>query len=206
MIGVIDYGSGNFQSVCNALEYLELDFTPVKDPSEFEKVSHLILPGVGAFGDCMGKLESMNLVDPLKEFIKDKSHFLLGICVGMQVLSTLGTEFKETKGFNIVPGKVVKIPDQNQNIVVPHIGWNKVIYSKESKLFEGISNEEYFYFVHSYYFQCKDNNHVSSYCEYGEKITASVESDNVFGLQFHPEKSQINGLKVLLNFSKVTGS
>ena len=200
MIGLINYGGGNYKSVSNTLEYLNIDFIEVNDYKNLNKLSHIILPGVGTYCDLVSKLKSKNLFDELLYQILDKKKFYLGICVGMQILSEYGFEYNKTKGFNLIKGNVEIIPVKKE--VLPNIGWHNIILEKKNSLiFKDIEiNELFFYFVHSYYFNLDQQEDCSSSIYYEKKITASVEKDNIFGVQFHPEKSQLAGLKILKNF------
>lgn len=200
MIGLINYGGGNYKSVSNTLEYLNIDFIEVNDYKNLNKLSHIILPGVGTYCDLVSKLKSKNLFDELLYQILDKKKFYLGICVGMQILSEYGFEYNKTKGFNLIKGNVEIIPVKKE--VLPNIGWHNIILEKKNSLiFKDIEiNELFFYFVHSYYFNLDQQEDCSSSIYYDKKITASVEKDNIFGVQFHPEKSQLAGLKILKNF------
>ena len=200
MVGLINYGSGNYKSVSNILEYLNIKFIEVNNYKDFKKVNHLILPGVGSYDNLVLKLKSKNLFDELKYHIVEKNFFYLGICVGMQILSDFGYENVKTNGLSLIKGTVEKIPVKNQNL--PNIGWHKLeIENKESLLFKNIEKSEmYFYFVHSYYFNLTKKENCSSKIFYEKYLTASVENENIFGVQFHPEKSQSGGLKLLKNF------
>jgi imidazole glycerol-phosphate synthase subunit HisH len=199
-IGLIDYGSGNYKSVHNALEYLNVDFIRINHPNKMNEVSHLILPGVGAFGAAMNQLRKLGFIDTLQEEVVHSGKYFLGICVGMQVLATIGTEFEETIGLKFIPGEVVHINVKEFDLPVPHIGWNEVTLERNSPLFKDIEEESIFYFVHSFHFIPESPEHLVSSCQYGQPITASIEKDNIFGVQFHPEKSQLNGLQLLTNF------
>ena len=200
MIGLINYNGGNYKSVSNILEYLNINFIEINKSSDLNKVSHIILPGVGSYNNLVSKLKTNNLFDEILYQIDVKKTFYLGICVGMQILSSYGLENIKTEGFDLIEGEVVKIPVYNE--ILPNIGWHNIILdNKNSPLFKNIEvNEMFFYFVHSYYFNTKNKENLTSsiFCE--NKITASVEKDNIFGVQFHPEKSQAGGLKVLKNF------
>ena len=200
MIGLINYGGGNFKSVSNILEYLNINFKEVNDYKNLDKLSHIILPGVGTYSDLVSKIKSKNLFDELLYQIKDRKIFYLGICVGMQILSNFGYENIKTKGFSLIEGAVEKIPVTSEDL--PNIGWHNIILeNKSSLLFKDIETfEMFFYFVHSYYFNLKQKENCSSSIYYDKKITASIEKDNIFGVQFHPEKSQLGGLKLLKNF------
>ena len=200
MIGLVNYGGGNYKSVSNTLEYLNIDFIEINDYKNLNKISHIILPGVGTYSDLVSKLKSKNLFNELLHRILDKKIFYLGICVGMQILSEYGFENDKTKGLNLIKGNVEKILVKKE--VLPNIGWHNIILEKKnSLLFKDINiNEMFFYFVHSYYFNLEHKENCSSSIYYEKKITASVEKDNIFGVQFHPEKSQSAGLKILKNF------
>lgn len=201
MIGLINYEGGNYKSVYNVLKYLGINFLEVNNYKDFNSLSHIILPGVGAYNDLVLKLKSKNLFNELLFQISSKKIFYLGICVGMQILSEYGLENEKTEGLNLIKGNVKKILVKKE--VLPNIGWHKVILEKKNSLiFKGLDkNEMFFYFVHSYYFDLDNQENCSSSIYYEEKkITASVEKENLFGVQFHPEKSQSAGLKVLNNF------
>ena len=200
MIGLINYGGGNYKSVSNALEYLNIDYLEINSHHNLKKVRHIILPGVGVYNDLISTLKSMNIIEELIYHIADKKKFYLGICVGMQILSEYGLENNKTKGLNLIKGKVEKIPVEKE--ALPNIGWHNIILEKKnSLLFKNIDDKEMlFYFVHSYYFNLDQQEDCSSSIYYEKKITASVEKDNIFGVQFHPEKSQAGGLKILKNF------
>ena len=159
---------------------------------------------MGAFKAVLDRLDKLGFVEALKEEVLHSGKFFLGICVGMQILATIGTEFEETAGLNFIPGKVVEIDVKKFNLPVPHIGWNEVIIHLNSPLFKDIENEALFYFVHSYHFLPKSREHLIGTCQYGSKLTASVGKGNIFGVQFHPEKSQLNGLQLLKNFANLT--
>jgi len=200
MIGLVNYDGGNYKSVSNILEYLNINFLEVKHNQDLKKVSHIILPGVGSYNNLVSILKSKNLFDELVYQVVDRKIFYLGICVGMQLLSNYGLENVKTKGFSLIEGVVEKIPVKSE--ILPNIAWHNIILEKKnSPLFKDIEiNEMFFYFVHSYYFNLKKKENCSSSIYYEKKITASVEKDNIFGVQFHPEKSQAGGLKLLKNF------
>lgn len=203
MIGLINYDGGNYKSVSNILKYLDINFLEINHNQDLKKVSHIILPGVGSYNNLVSKLKSKNLFDEILYQIDVKKTFYLGVCVGMQLLSNYGLENVETKGFGLIEGSVEKIPVENE--ILPNIGWHNIVLEKKnSTLFKDIEiNEMFFYFVHSYYFKLKNKENCSSSIFYEKKITASVERDNIFGVQFHPEKSQSGGLKLLKNFCKL---
>jgi len=200
MIGIINYNGGNFKSVSNSLEYLKIEYLEICFKNDFNKVSHIILPGVGTYSELIYNLKTLNLYDELFHQIKDKQKYYLGICVGMQILSTYGLEIQKTRGLNLISGIVKKMKVTDSPL--PNIGWHNIILeNKKSILFDNIPESElFFYFVHSYYLDLLDINFCSSSIFYDNKFTASVESKNIFGVQFHPEKSQKAGLQVLKNF------
>ena len=199
MIAVIDYGAGNIFSVKNALDYLGCENKLTKSASDIKNADGIILPGVGAFPHAMKMLNESGLVDTIKTEAKKKP--FLGICLGMQLLFEKSYEFEECAGLGLIGGYVDKIPDEG--LVIPHMGWNKLELNHECPLFEGLSENEYVYFVHSYKAFCSEEN-LYAYCEYGSKVPAVVSDGNtVFGAQFHPEKSGETGLKMLKNFVKM---
>lgn len=204
MIGVIDYGMGNLFSVQKALERLEVPFFISESKAELEKADGLILPGVGAFPDAMKKLTETGLVD----FIIRKAGEgvpLLGICLGMQLLFSSSEEHGEHKGLNLLKGKVVRFSGKtktNEAYKVPHIGWNKLIFNKREDAILSNLSEDFAYFVHSYYVH-PDEDVVIAYSEYDVDVPAVVGKENVFGMQFHPEKSSRLGMELLLNFTKL---
>ncbi len=198
-ISIIDTKSGNIKSVANALNFLGYNFEITNDYKKLNLSSHLILPGVGAYGNLMDKLKENNLVDLLKELLLVKKKFFLGICVGMQILSTKGFEFEINDGLNLIEGNVVKF--QLKDKPIPHVGWNKVIFNTDYELSKGLSDNEDFYFVNSYYFDVKNpQNFVKGYTNYEITFPSVVGKDNIFGVQFHPEKSQRAGLLLIKNF------
>lgn len=203
-IGVINYHMGNFQSVCNAIEYLGFALRAVSCADDFETITHLILPGVGSYHTAMSNLAEQSLLEPIYNFVGNQSAPFLGICIGEQVLSSEGTEFVRCKGLNLIPGVTrLLATDHDSTLQLPHMGWNEVYPLSASPLFEGIEAGSSFYFVHSYHVEPENPEHRSSYAEYGVQITASVECENVFGVQFHPEKSQAAGLRLLENFCRL---
>lgn len=196
MIAIIDYGAGNIFSVKNALDYLGFDSILTRDVSEIKSADALILPGVGAFPAAMKMLVDSGLVDTIKEQAKQKP--FLGICLGMQLLFEKSYEFEECKGLSLVQGYVDKITEPG--LVIPHMGWNKLEFSQHSPLLNGLGNDEYVYFVHSYKAFCNDET-LFAFCDYGSRVPAVVgDGKFVFGCQFHPEKSGETGLKILKNF------
>ena len=194
MIAIIDYGAGNLFSVKNALNALGQDSVFTKDPEEIRAADKLSLPGVGAFPDAMDKLTACGLIPVIREQAEQKP--LLGICLGMQMLFEQSEEFGETAGLGLIPGRVVPIETSYK---IPHMGWNELVIPRESKLLYGIKPGEFVYFVHSFAAKTPME-YVSAYCEYGTVIPALVEKENVYGAQFHPEKSGRAGLTILKNF------
>ena len=198
MIAIIDYDAGNIKSVEKALISLGEETKVTRDPQVILNADGVILPGVGAFGDAMDKLHSYGLVDVIKQVVAKDTPFL-GICLGLQLMFDSSEETPGVEGLGILPGKIVRIPD-GEGIKVPHIGWNSLIYPNQGRLYKGIPENSYVYFVHSYSLQAKEPEIVKAATEYGTYIHASVEKGNVFACQFHPEKSSSVGLKILQNY------
>ena len=203
MIGVIDYGAGNLRSVCNSLKKLSVDCHVVKAPSDLNKIQTMIFPGVGSFGDSSDQLKKQSLFEPIREWIINDRPFL-GICIGFQMLFDSSEESPGSEGLGIIPGKVIKFSEQ-KNLKVPHMGWNRVqIKNLDDPVWQKIDDLTHFYFVHSY-FPKPDNPEVSSSTTaYGVDFTSSIRFGNIFGTQFHPEKSQKSGLRLIENFLKST--
>lgn len=198
---VVDYGMGNLRSVQKGLEKAGCRATVSSDPSEVESASGIVLPGVGAFRDCMANLTKAKLVDPVLGAIEKKKPFL-GICLGMQLLLAVSEEFGTHEGLGVVPGRVIRFA-RNKDLKVPHMGWNRVRFSGSSPLFKEIPDASYFYFVHSYYADPDSSEVVSGWTDYGIRFCSSISTGNIFACQFHPEKSQRWGLKILENFGKI---
>ena len=203
MIGIIDYGSGNFTSVCNAIASLGQDFFAIDAPEAFDQASHIILPGVGAYNDCIRALKARKLFHPLRSILQGDSKFFLGICVGHQILSDQGTEFQTGEGLGIISGRTTRLEVCGQDRL-PHIGWNDVKLDQPSPLFDGIENGASFYFVHSFNLNANNSSVVIATTHHSQKITAAVNYKKAYGVQFHPEKSQKNGLQLLENFSNLS--
>ena len=201
---IIDYGMGNILSVVNALNFLGYRTLVTDNVKSIAKSKHIILPGVGNFKEAMNILVKKNIDLAIKENIKNQNGKILGICLGMQLLAKTGHEGGgEISGIGLIDGKVKKFQiDKENNYKIPHVGFNEVNFSKDSTLYRGLKNKNYFYFVHSYKLLSSQNtkDYTFAYCNHGEKFIASFESKNVFGTQFHPEKSQKNGLTLLKNF------
>jgi imidazole glycerol-phosphate synthase subunit HisH len=201
MIVVVDYGMGNLRSVQKGFENVGSPAVISRDPLEIQKADRLVLPGVGAFPECMRNLSRLDLIDPILEFIKSGRPFL-GICLGLQLLFDESEEFGMHEGLKVIRGKV-KAFDRNMGLKIPHMGWNQVMFKKDAAIFNGIPDGSYFYFVHSYYVEPEIPSDIAAESEYGVTFTCAVARDNIFAVQFHPEKSQEIGLKVLRNFSMI---
>lgn len=199
-VGIIDYGSGNLLSVKNAIDFLGFNVEIFNKPELTSSFDKLILPGVGAFGACLSNLKKNGFVDPLNEEVLINKKQILGICVGMQVMAEQGYEGGLFNGLSWFKSKVVKIQPQLPELKIPNIGWNTLEYDKQNPLFRGLPDLVNVYFVHSYHMDCSNSNDIIATCNYGQKVTAAVHKENIFGTQFHPEKSQDIGLKVLENF------
>ena len=201
MIAIIDYNAGNLKSVEKALHFLEQPCVITRDRSEILAADHVILPGVGAFGDAMEQLKKYELDKVIRE-VAEQNKPLLGICLGLQLLFESSEESPGVEGLHILDGQVLRIPDK-EGIKIPHIGWNSLSYPNQGRLFAGIPEDAYVYFVHSYYLKAADPSIVCATTEYSTHIHAAVEKGNVFACQFHPEKSSSTGLKILKNFTQV---
>jgi glutamine amidotransferase len=201
MVGIIDYKMGNVQSVMNAFHALCSDVQITSDPQVLERADHIVLPGVGAFGRGMANLLNLSLVEALNEQVNVKRKPFLGICLGMQVLADVGYEFGEHRGLGWIPGKVKRI--KSQQVMLPHVGWNNIKLARPCPLISKNMGQTDFYFVHSYCFEPEDVSHVSAVCDYGDPFAAVVNKENIFGVQFHPEKSQKAGRCLLENFLKL---
>jgi glutamine amidotransferase len=199
MIVIVDYGMGNLRSVEKALEKLGYHVQVTSKPEVVQKAAGLVLPGVGAFADCMQGLAEHGLINPIKEFLSSGRPFL-GICLGLQVLFEESEEDGLHKGLSIFKGKVVKLPEKQK---VPHMGWNQIKIVKRAPIFQQIPDNSHFYFVHSYYVSPKETDIVATKTEYGIEFVSSVWRQNIFALQFHPEKSSQIGLKILANFGRL---
>ena len=202
MVAVIDYDAGNIKSVEKALAALGEQVAVTRDKEEILSAEHVILPGVGAFGDAMEKLHKYRLVEVIREVVDAGTPFL-GICLGLQLLFESSEESRGVVGLGILPGKILRLPE-DQGLKIPHIGWNSLSYPNSGRLFAGIPEQSYVYFVHSYYLQAAEPEIVTAATEYAATIHASVEKGNVFACQFHPEKSSDVGMKILKNFLGVS--
>lgn len=200
-IAIIDYGMGNLRSVENAFRALGYEAVVTQSPGDLRTADKIVLPGVGAFGDAMARLNGGGWTEVLHEEVRHRGKPFLGICLGMQVLATTGTEHGTCLGLNWIAGEVTRLPGEKANIRIPHIGWNDVRFVKESRLYRGLGTESTFYFVHSYALIPGDAGVISGVCDYGYEFAASLEKDNIQAIQFHPEKSHKSGLAVLKNFA-----
>jgi len=211
---IIDYGSGNIKSVYNSVKKTlqNLNKSSVlkvsSNISEISKADKIILPGVGSFNQCMDRIIKISgLVETLNDQINIKRKPFLGICVGMQILANYGYENQKTQGLSWIDGDVKSLKNficVSQNLKIPHMGWNNLSISKSNNLFDDITEEDQFYFVHSYFFDIKQKNNIICNTKYGINIPAIVNKDNIFGFQFHPEKSGLSGLKILYNWLKLS--
>jgi glutamine amidotransferase len=199
-IAIVDYGVGNTQSILNAFERLGVKSIDVlKEKDELTKMDGLILPGVGAFGACSAKLKENGLSDILNELVIAKKKPILGICVGMQLMAESSEENGYHKGLAWIPGKVRLIDKKKINLPIPHVGWNNIIVKKPDVIFNEIINNADFYFDHSYHFLC-EKKYVAATCKYGINLNVAISYENIFGVQFHPEKSSLAGLRLYRNF------
>jgi glutamine amidotransferase len=203
-VTIVDYSSGNISSVINSFKEVAQNKVNIEITSDINVIKSsdkIVLPGQGSFKSCVDALNNINgLAETLNEFAIKNKKPLLGICVGLQMFADIGYEETETKGLGWIPGKVSRIDNQNGKYKLPHIGWNQINIVKESKIFKDVENNSHMYFVHSYEFIPKDKNVISATTDYSKKVVCSVEKENLFGTQFHPEKSDKTGLKIIDNF------
>ena len=205
MIAIVDYGMGNLRSVSKAFQSQEFPAIVTNNPEDISKATGLVLPGVGAFGDCVKNLTEYGLVDPILKFIDSGKPFL-GICLGLQVLFEESEEAPGVKGLGLIKGRVVRFPNlKDKGLKVPHMGWNQVTITKDVPILNGVPENSWFYFVHSYYTSPEDDSVSAVKTTYGFEFTAAVQKDNIFASQFHPEKSSTLGLKMIQNFSAQCG-
>ena len=204
MIAIVDYGMGNLRSVSKAFEAVGHDAVVTRDPHTISNADHVVLPGVGAFGDCMANLERLDLVQPIRSAIESGKPFL-GICLGMQLLFTESEEFGIHRGLNIIPGKVRKFAPRSPTLKIPHMGWNQVHVRGSCPVFRDIANDSDWYFVHSYFVEPADSAVAATTTTYGVPFVSTVWKDNIVACQFHPEKSQAVGLRFIKNFGAWRG-
>lgn len=202
MIAIIDYDAGNIRSVEKAMAKLGQEVWITRDRERIMNADKVILPGVGSFGDAMAHLREYNLVEVIKDVVAEKKPFL-GICLGLQLLYESSEETPGVEGLGILKGKILRIPEQ-KDLKIPHMGWNSLHLQNDGRLFRGIEQNPYVYFVHSYYLKAGEEETVKATTEYSVNIHASVEKDNVFACQFHPEKSGDLGLQILKNFAELS--
>ncbi len=205
MVAIIDYDAGNIKSVEKAFDYLGTETVVTRDPKEIYRADRVVLPGVGSFGDAMNKINEYGLRETINEVVSHETPFL-GICLGLQLLFDSSDESENVSGLGILRGTINRIPnvDANNNAYkIPQIGWNSLSFPREGRLFKGISEDAYVYFVHSYYLKAADRDQVVATTDYSVTIDASVESGNVFACQFHPEKSAEVGIQILKNFFEI---
>jgi len=199
MIAIVDYGMGNLLSVSKALENVAPEVEITSDPAVIDRAAGIVLPGVGAFADCMHNLRSLGLEEAVKKYIESKRPYL-GICLGLQILFSYSEEGGRYEGFGVIKGKVKKLPS---SVKVPHMGWNQLCIGRRIPLFKSIPDQSNFYFVHSYYVDPEEDGVVAATTDYGISFTSSVWKENIYGVQFHPEKSSQLGLEVLRNFGRI---
>ncbi len=202
MIAIIDYDAGNIRSVEKALVYLGQDVVVTRDAQRILSADKVILPGVGSFGDAMGKLRQYGLEEVIRKVVEKNTPFL-GICLGLQLLFERSDETPGVEGLGILKGEILRIPETS-GLKIPHMGWNSLEFPREGRLFRNLPADPYVYFVHSYYLKAEEEEIVTATTEYGTHIHASVEQDNVFACQFHPEKSSDMGLQILKNFVELS--
>jgi glutamine amidotransferase len=204
MIAIIDYGMGNLRSVQKGLEHVGFDAVVTRDSSAIHAARGVVLPGVGAFSACMENLGKFGLIEPIREIVRQKKPFL-GICLGLQLLFSESEEFGRQKGLDLFAGKVVGFRVE-ENLKVPHMGWNRIEKKQDSPFLEGISSGDYVYFVHSFYVVPDDRSIVATTTDYGNPFVSSIAAEGLFACQFHPEKSQELGLRILANFGRFVAS
>ena len=200
MISIINYGLGNLNAFVNVYNSLNITTKVIHDPKEIENADKIILPGVGSFDRAMSLLESKDLVSPIKYAALDKKIPILGVCVGMQIMANSSQEGKK-KGLGLIDGSILSLRELiKQKIPIPHMGWNSVNIINQNNLFENIQYNSYFYFLHSFYYECKNRDNIICTSHYNSDFCSAVNKKNIYGVQFHPEKSHTSGLKLLENF------
>tara|TARA_E500000178_G_C17007541_1_gene748910 strand:- start:120 stop:731 length:612 start_codon:yes stop_codon:yes gene_type:complete len=203
MIGIIDYGLGNINAISNIYNKLKIQNIIISSPKDFDKSEKFILPGVGAFDSAMTLLNKSNFILEIQRQIFEKNKKILGICVGMQIFAKNSSEGKNS-GLRWINADVRKINSENQNnLRLPHMGWNSIKITNNDLLLSGLEEDEYFYFCHSYYFNCVNQKNILAETNYGHEFPCVIKNDNIYGIQFHPEKSHDSGLKILKNFAQL---
>ncbi len=203
-VGIINYGMGNLASVQNALNFLNVESEIIDTINTEKQFDKYILPGVGAFAQAIQNLKDRNLIESIRKIALNDNKPLLGLCLGMQLLFDTSEENGNNIGLELIPGKVISIKEHTNNLVVPHVGWNELKIERNHRFLDGIPEKENdVYFVHSYYCEAQNNSDVLASCEYGVKMDVVVQKNTIFGCQFHPEKSQKIGLKLLQNFCEI---
>ena len=202
-VAIIDCGVGNHTSVLNALKLLDVPAEITSDSSIITSATHLILPGVGSFGEGMDGIKERDLLDLMKDQVVNRKKRILGICLGMQLFATQGFEHGEHEGLNFIPGKVEKIDTSKSELRLPHVGWNDVEFVGDHSITKGFDHKPIFYFVHSFHYVPDDKSVIAGVSDYGAEVTALIESENVFGAQFHPEKSHDDGMQIFKNFLEI---
>ncbi|MBD1143777.1 imidazole glycerol phosphate synthase subunit HisH [Pelagibacterales bacterium SAG-MED33] len=203
MIGIIDYGLGNINAISNIYNKLKIQNIIISTPKDFDKSEKFILPGVGAFDSAMTLLKKSNFILEIRRQIFEKNKKILGICVGMQIFAKNSSEGKNS-GLNWINADVRKLNSENQNnLRLPHMGWNSIKITNNDLLLSGLEEDEYFYFCHSYYFNCVNQKNILAETNYGHEFPCVIKNDNIYGIQFHPEKSHDSGLKILKNFAQL---
>lgn len=201
-IGIINYGVGNLKSVKNSLDHLDISSSIIENPREVNSFDKLILPGVGAFGAAMEKLNKLGFANTVKEFA-NKSKPILGICLGMQLLFEKSLEHGHHKGLGLIKGQVLPLKEKVKNLPIPLVGWNNITKNNTSPLLENVEENSCFYFIHSFYCKPEKKSVIAASADYGIIFPAIIHENNIFGCQFHPEKSQSTGLQILKNFSNL---
>jgi glutamine amidotransferase len=202
MIAIIDYGMGNLRSVEKGFLKVGAEVRVTNKPDDVLNADGVVLPGVGAFRDCMGELNNLNLIRSVHDTIESGKPYL-GICLGLQVLFSESDEFGNCRGLDILKGRVIRFDLENKELKIPQMGWNQLNIKRNNPLFKNIPDKSYFYFVHSYYVSPDDSSVIATTTDYGIEFTSSVWKDNIYAVQFHPEKSQIHGLQLLRNFTDI---
>ncbi len=203
MIGIVSYGMGNIRSVCNVFDYLGHETLVVTDPGDLDRVDKILIPGVGAFPAAMEKINNSGFAAALNDQVLARGKYVLGICLGMQLLAEEGDEFETCPGLGWIPGRVEQIPRGDGSLRLPQVGWNELKPQRDCRLLSGVDNDTNCYFVHSYHLKAADEKHITATVDYGGPVTAAVAHNNIFGVQFHPEKSQRVGLGILDNFARL---